>query len=64
MIFKNQIRFLLKTGQELVFSNFLSRDTCFSIILNLLRTNELLNERRQDSLIELSPQLMVDTKSE
>ena len=64
MIFKNQIRFLLKTGQELVFSNFLSRDTCFSIILNLLRTNELLNERRHDSLIELSPQLMVDTKPE
>lgn len=62
MIFKNQIRFLLKTGQELVFSNFLSRETCFSIILNLLRTNELLNvEKRQDSLIDLSPQLIVET---
>jgi hypothetical protein len=62
VIFKNQIRFLLKTGQELVFSNFLSRETCFSIILNLLRTNELLNvEKRQDSLIDLSPQLIVET---
>jgi hypothetical protein len=48
VIFKTSIRFVLKSGQELVFSNFLSRDTCFSMILNCVRTREIISLRNQE----------------
>ena len=50
LIFKTSIRFILKTGQELVFSNYLSRDTCFSMILNQLRTREIISVQNPEPL--------------
>ena len=36
MVFPNSIRFVLKSAEEVVFTSFISRDTCFSLILKQL----------------------------
>ena len=33
LIFPNAIRFVLKTREEIVFASFVSRDTCYSLVL-------------------------------
>lgn len=33
LIFPNSIRFELKSGEDITFTSFVSRDTCFSLIL-------------------------------
>ena len=33
LVFPNSIRFILKSSEEVVFTSFISRDTCFSLIL-------------------------------
>ena len=35
-IFPNAIRFIYKSGEQILFKSFLSRDTCFSFILSLM----------------------------
>lgn len=36
MLFPTAIRFIFKSGEQLLFQSFLSRDTCFSFILSLM----------------------------
>lgn len=36
LVFPNSIRFILKSQEEIVFTSFVSRDTCFSLILKQL----------------------------
>ena len=36
LVFPNSIRFVLKSSEEICFTSFVSRDTCFSLILKQL----------------------------
>ena len=36
LVFPNSIRFILKSSEEIVFTSFVSRDTCYSLILKQL----------------------------
>lgn len=36
LVFPNSIRFILKSTEELVFTSFVSRDTCYNLILKQL----------------------------
>lgn len=36
IVFPNAIRFIFKSGEQILFQSFLSRDTCFSFILSLM----------------------------
>lgn len=50
LVFPNAIRFIFKSGDQLLFQSFISRDTCFSFILSLMTQQGLLEQTRQSQL--------------
>ena len=51
LVFPNAIRFIFKSGDQLLFQSFISRDTCFSFILSLMTQQGLLEQTRQSEIL-------------
>ena len=52
LVFPNSIRFILKSSEEIVFTSFVSRDTCFSLILRQLEAGSAKNSLKAHSRAE------------
>ena len=51
LVFPSAIRFIFKSGEQVLFQSFLSRDTCFSFILSLMTQQGLLEQAQQSYLL-------------
>ena len=52
LVFPNSIRFILKSTEEIVFTSFISRDTCFSLVLKYLNASSAKDSLKAHSRTE------------
>ena len=58
IIFKNALRITLRSKQQVLFQNFLSRDTCYCMVANQIKIAQLLKAEPEPESLKKSEHLI------